>query len=66
MSTRALNDVPPSQQHASHPGQLLTARATFYGKCASDIPHAGRGTRDWTLANKVYLNPDRYSFKGTA
>lgn len=63
----ALNYVTPSQRHAGHAEELLAARAVLYAKARQQHPARwSRQTRDWTLANEVYLNPERPPLKHAA
>ncbi|WP_458070055.1 IS3 family transposase [Rhodanobacter sp. BL-MT-08] len=63
----ALNYVTPSQRHCGHAERLLAARAELYAKARQRHPARwARHTRDWTLANEVYLNPERTELKHAA
>lgn len=63
----ALNYVTPSQRHAGHANHLLAARDALYAKARQQHPARwSRQTRDWTLANDVYLNPERPPLKRAA
>lgn len=56
----ALNYVTPSQRHAGHADRLLAARAALYEDARQQHPARwARQTRNWTLTNEVYLNPER-------
>jgi transposase InsO family protein len=63
----ALKYITPSQRHTGHAEALLAARAALYAKARQQ--HSARWaqqTRDWTLANEVYLNPERTALKHAA
>jgi putative transposase len=56
----ALNYVTPSERHTGKAEQLLAARAELSTKARQRHPARwARQTRDWSLANDVYLNPER-------
>ena len=63
----ALNYVTPSERHSGKAEHLLAARAELYTKARQRHPARwARQTRDWNLANDVYLNPERPSLKMAA
>lgn len=63
----ALNYVTPRQRHSGHAEHLLAARAELYVKARQRHPARwARQTRDWSLANDVYLNPERPPLKMAA
>lgn len=63
----ALNYITPGQRHTGHAEPLLAARAALYAKARQRHPARWtRQTRDWTLANEVYLNPERPTLKKAA
>lgn len=63
----ALNYVTPSQRHSGQAEHLLAARAELYAKARQRHPARwARQTRNWSLANDVYLNPERPPLKMAA
>jgi putative transposase len=63
----AYNYVTPSQRHTGQANHLLAARHALYEKARQHHPARwSRQTRDWTLANDVYLNPERPALKHAA
>lgn len=63
----ALNYVTPNQRHTGQANHLLAARHALYAKARQHHPARwSRQTRDWTLANDVYLNPERPALKHVA
>jgi len=63
----ALNYVTPSQRHTGQADQLLARRAALYASVRERQPARWTGqTRDWTLDDTVYLNPERPPLKTAA
>ena len=63
----ALNYVTPSQRHTGQAEQLLARRAALYARARERQPARWAGqTRDWSLDNEVYLNPERPPLKQAA
>jgi len=63
----ALNYVTPSQRHTGQADQLLARRAALYASARERQPARWTGqTRDWTLDDTVYLNPERPPLKTAA
>ncbi|RYD07009.1 hypothetical protein N752_00070 [Desulforamulus aquiferis] len=61
-----LNFLTPNQRHNGLSTQILEKRALFYEKAKSKHPERWSGpTRDWTLDDAVWLNPDRIEEKET-
>jgi putative transposase len=60
-----LKYVTPEQRHRGDAPELLRKRDQLYREARSKHPRRWSGkTRDWTLASKVYLNPERASRGG--
>ena len=56
----ALKYVTPRQRHVGQADALLAARAALYAEARQHNPARWAGeTRNWVLANDVYLNPER-------
>jgi putative transposase len=63
----ALNYVTPSQRHTGQADRLLADRTALYATAREQQPARWTGsTRDWTLDNEVYLNPERPLLKQAA
>jgi putative transposase len=64
----ALKYVTPSQRHTGQADRLLANCAALYAAAAREQqPARWTGqTRDWTLDNEVYLNPERPLLKQAA
>ena len=57
-----LKYVTPEQRHRGEATELLHKRDQLYREARTRHPRRWSGkTRDWTLASKVYLNPERSS-----
>lgn len=55
-----LKYVTPEQRHRGEATELLCKRDQLYREARDRNPRRWSGkTRDWTLASKVYLNPER-------
>ena len=59
--------VTPSQRHSGEADRIVEKRHELYEQAKAAHPERwnGRPTRDWTLPEKVYLNPDREDGKTT-
>lgn len=52
--------VTPGQRHRGEAEQILAQRALVYAEAKALNPSCWRGeTRNWTLENRVWLNPER-------
>jgi putative transposase len=61
----ALKYVTPNERHEGKAPALLQARAALYEEAREANPSRwSTRTRNWTLADTVYLNPERPEFKG--
>lgn len=55
-----LRFVTPGQRHRGEAEEILRQRARVYAQAKAENPSRWRGeTRDWTLENRVWLNPER-------
>ena len=60
-----INYVSPAERHKGEDKEILEKRKQVYEETKAKHPERwSKETRDWTLTEKVYLNPERMANKG--